>query len=198
MIQEGHLRSTRVVSRTFTNTQASSVPPVDGTTEKVTRLTEEATSAAATEIWAIALRVRADALVLMMALVPDGDEGKNRAAGQVVVPFVAAGADRAAGRNRVRAREADMSKLASGERKELVAFGGKEGEGERARRTVTTGREQNREKAQAEKLSEGGAAPSQSAAPLLSEHVTLRSSEKKLRPTEASTFGSGSRLAVGA
>jgi hypothetical protein len=198
VIQEGHLRSTRVVSRTFTNTQASSVPPVDGTTEKVTRLTEEATSAAATEIWAIALRVRADALVLMMALVPDGDEGKNRAAGQVVVPFVAAGADRAAGRKRVRASEADMSKLASGERKELVAFGGKEGEGERARRTVTTGREQNREKAQAEKLSEGGAATSQSAAPLLSEHVTLRSSEKKLRPTEASTFGSGSRLAVGA
>ena len=198
MIQEGHLRSTRVVSRTFTNTQASSVSPVDGTTEKVTRLTEEATSAAATEIWAMALSVRADALVLMMALVPDGDEGKNRAAGQVVVPFVAAGADRAAGRKRVRASEADMSKLASGERKELVAFGGKEGEGERARRTVTTGREQNREKAQAEKLSEGGAATSQSAAPLLSEHVTLRSSEKKLRPTEASTFGSGSRLAVGA
>jgi hypothetical protein len=200
VIQEGHLRSTRVVSRTFTNTQASSVSPVDGTTEKVTRLTEEATSAAATEIWAMALSVRADVLVLTLEepLAAAGAEGKNRAAGQVVVPFVAAGADRAAGRKRVRASEADMSKLASGERKELVAFGGKEGEGERARRTVTTGREQNREKAQAEKLSEGGAATSQSAAPLLSEHVTLRSSEKKLRPTEASTFGSGSRLAVGA
>ena len=53
----------------------------------------------------MALSVRADAPVLMLALAPDGDEGKNRAAGQ---PFVAAGANRGAGRNNVRASEADM------------------------------------------------------------------------------------------
>lgn len=82
---------------------------MDGTTEKVTRLTEEATSAAATEICAMALSVRADALVLTLEepLADAGVEGKNRAAGQV--PFVAAGAERAAGRNNVRASEADMS-----------------------------------------------------------------------------------------
>lgn len=59
----------------------------------------------------MALSVRADALVLTLEepLAAAGDEGKNRAAGQ---PFVAAGADRAAGRKSVRASEADMGSSA--------------------------------------------------------------------------------------
>lgn len=59
---------------------------------KVTGLTEEATKAAATETCATALSVRAEVLAFTLGdvLAAGGDEGKNRAAGQVP-PFVAAG-----------------------------------------------------------------------------------------------------------
>lgn len=78
-------------------------------------------------------------MMLDEALVPDGDAGKNRAAGQVVVPFVAAGVDRAAGRNNVRAREADMGSMRVDESKRSWPCLEVKKRSENERRTVTTG-----------------------------------------------------------